>query len=110
MHKPLPHRPNIIADSVSAPRHILHRDDKSRSRIDLRKVGAHKYATDPSTEVTCCAYELTTTRCSFGFLAIQCRWNLLRPRAIRNGLSSRMAITLRPRSSDTSWRRGSAGH
>ena len=29
---------------------------ETRSRVDLRKVGAHRYAADPSTEVLCMAY------------------------------------------------------
>jgi DNA polymerase bacteriophage-type len=35
---------------------ILYRDFESRSTIDLTKVGAYRYATDPSTSVLCCAY------------------------------------------------------
>jgi hypothetical protein len=30
--------------------HTLHRDFETRSKVDLRKVGAHVYAADPSTE------------------------------------------------------------
>ena len=37
-------------------RHIIHRDFETRGRVDLRKIGAHKYAADPATEVICCAY------------------------------------------------------
>jgi DNA polymerase len=37
-------------------RRVLHQDFETRSRVDLRKVGAHRYAADPSTEVLCCAY------------------------------------------------------
>ena len=36
--------------------HVLHRDYETRSRAILKKVGTHRYATDPSTEVLCCAY------------------------------------------------------
>ena len=36
--------------------HVLHRDYETRSRVDLKKVGAAKYAADPSTEVLCVAY------------------------------------------------------
>lgn len=54
MHEPLPRR---SADAASAPRHVLHQDFETRSsRVDLRKVGVHRYAADPSTEVLCCAY------------------------------------------------------
>ena len=34
----------------------LHRDYETRSILDLRKVGAWKYATHPTTDVWCCAY------------------------------------------------------
>jgi DNA polymerase bacteriophage-type len=53
MHEPLPHR---SADTAPVSRHVLPRDFEARSRIGLRKAGAFKYATDPSTEVLCCAY------------------------------------------------------
>jgi DNA polymerase len=36
--------------------HVLHRDYETRGVLDLRKVGAHRYAADPRTEVLCCAY------------------------------------------------------
>src|SRR5262245_21993271 len=36
--------------------HVLHRDFETRSRLNLKKVGAHKYAADPSTEILCVAY------------------------------------------------------
>jgi DNA polymerase len=48
MHKPPPHRTAIT--------HVLHRDYETRSRVDLRKVGVHRYAADHSTEVLCVAY------------------------------------------------------
>lgn len=35
---------------------FLHRDYEVRSRLDLKRVGTHKYAADPSTEVLCCAF------------------------------------------------------
>ena len=47
MHEPLPHRSTI----AGTERHIFHRDIESLSRVDLRKVGADKYAADPSTDV-----------------------------------------------------------
>ena len=37
---------------------ILCRDYETRSPLDLRKVGAHKYAADPRTEVLCAAYAI----------------------------------------------------
>jgi DNA polymerase len=54
MHEPRPHR---SADTAPAPRHILHRDYETRSTLDLKKAGLHKYAADLRTEVL---------RCSFG--------------------------------------------
>jgi DNA polymerase len=51
MHEPLPRRTVVQADVTIT--HVLHRDYESRSRVDLGKVGTHKYAADPSTEVLC---------------------------------------------------------
>ena len=42
--------------AAPGPVHVLHRDYETRSRLDLKRVGAFKYAADPSTEVLCCAY------------------------------------------------------
>ena len=36
--------------------HVLHRDYETRSCTVLRIAGTFKYATDPTTEVLCCAY------------------------------------------------------
>ena len=46
----------VQAQQSTAPAHVLHRDYETRSRLDLKRVGAFKYAADPSTEVLCCAY------------------------------------------------------
>ena len=54
MHEPLPRRTAVQADVTLA--HVLHRDIETRSTVDLKKVGAAKYAADPSTEVLCVAY------------------------------------------------------
>ena len=54
MHEPLPHRTAVQTDVAVA--HILFRDIETRSKVSLKKVGAHKYAADPSTEVLCVAY------------------------------------------------------
>jgi DNA polymerase bacteriophage-type len=54
MHEP-PRRHTAVRANV-AIEHTLHRDYETRSRIDLRKVGAAVYAADPSTEVLCAAY------------------------------------------------------
>jgi DNA polymerase bacteriophage-type len=42
----------------SSRRHVLRRDYETRSQLDLRKVGAHKYAAHPGTDVLCCAYDV----------------------------------------------------
>jgi DNA polymerase bacteriophage-type len=40
---------------MNGARHILHHDLETRSRTDLKVVGAAKYAADPSTEILCLA-------------------------------------------------------
>jgi DNA polymerase len=35
---------------------VLHRDIETRGALDLRKVGAHRYAADQATEVLCVCY------------------------------------------------------
>ena len=54
MHERLPsyHAANQIADVT----HRYFHDIEARSRADLRKVGAHRYAADPSTEFLLMAY------------------------------------------------------
>jgi DNA polymerase bacteriophage-type len=47
---------NTTATETLVVQHVLRRDYETRSQLDLRKVGAHKYAAHPSTEVLCCAY------------------------------------------------------
>jgi DNA polymerase len=37
---------------------MIHIDFETRSKIDLKKCGAHKYAEDPSTEILCLAYKV----------------------------------------------------
>jgi DNA polymerase len=57
-----PHKPEItaaIAGAVAAGAqqvHVLHRDYETRSRVGLNQVGAHRYAADPSTEISCVAF------------------------------------------------------
>jgi DNA polymerase len=54
VHEPLPRR---AATPIGvAITHVLHRDFETRSRAILRKVGAHKYAADSTTEIICAAY------------------------------------------------------
>jgi DNA polymerase bacteriophage-type len=49
--------PQQFADVAAAPTvHVLHRDYETRSRVDLKTIGAQLYAADPSTEVLCCCY------------------------------------------------------
>ena len=38
------------------PWHVLHRDYETRGRVILKKVGTHRYAADPRTEILCVAY------------------------------------------------------
>src|SRR5258708_23472749 len=54
MPGPLPQRAAVQADVTIT--HVLHRDYETRSRGDLRKVGAHRYAADPSTQILCMAF------------------------------------------------------
>jgi DNA polymerase len=39
-----------------APAHVLFRDYETRGVLALGKVGVHRYAADPQTEVLCCAF------------------------------------------------------
>src|SRR5262245_54297709 len=52
--EPLPHRTTAHSDTTGA--HVLFRDIETRSTASLKKVGAHKYAADASTEVLCVAF------------------------------------------------------
>jgi DNA polymerase len=45
-----------LADAASTTVHVLHRDYETRSRVNLKIVGAQQYAADPTTEVLCCCY------------------------------------------------------
>jgi DNA polymerase len=42
--------------AIDRAAHVLHRDYETRSQATLKTVGTFKYATDPTTEVLCCAY------------------------------------------------------
>jgi DNA polymerase len=48
--------PQFAYTAAAATAHVLHRDYETRSQAILKVVGAQRYATDPSTEVLCCAY------------------------------------------------------
>lgn len=54
MHEPLPRRTAGQIDV--AIKHMLFRDIETQSKLSLKKVGAAKYATDPSTGVWCVAF------------------------------------------------------
>ena len=54
MHEPLPL--GSTAANTAAPWHVLHRDYETRGRVILKKVGTHRYAADPHTEILCVAY------------------------------------------------------
>jgi DNA polymerase len=60
MHEPLPlSLRTIIADTTDPVlRHVLHRDYETRGQLLLKRVGTHRYAADPSTEVLCCAFAI----------------------------------------------------
>lgn len=51
---------NSLARAKSPPPavRVLHRDVETRSCVDLKKIGAHKYARDPSTDILCVAYAI----------------------------------------------------
>jgi DNA polymerase bacteriophage-type len=53
VHEPLPRRTAVPGVAIT---HVLHRDFETRSRAILRKVGAYKYAADPTTEIVCAAF------------------------------------------------------
>jgi DNA polymerase len=53
-HEPLPDQTAVQVDV--AIQRKLHRDYETRSRVDLRKVGAAAYAADPATEIICVAF------------------------------------------------------
>ena len=67
-HEPTPDKATVQAE-VATPRK-LHRDIETRSKANLKKVGLHVYAADPSTEIICSLMPSTTVRCSAGFPAI----------------------------------------
>jgi DNA polymerase bacteriophage-type len=53
MLNPQPLEQATSAVPFAAPQdvHVLHRDYETRSKVSLKKVGIHRYVTDPSTEV-----------------------------------------------------------
>jgi DNA polymerase len=57
MLQPLPQSLITVLDA-SAELHVLHRDVETRSLANLKTVGAHQYAADPTTEILCVAYAI----------------------------------------------------
>jgi DNA polymerase bacteriophage-type len=54
---PAPHAlPELAAARDPSAPHTLHHDLETRSAVDLKAAGAHRYAADPTTEVLCIAY------------------------------------------------------
>ena len=47
---------DIVRRRDRCGQHVLHRDCETRSQLVLKSVGTHRYASDPSTTVICCAY------------------------------------------------------
>ena len=50
------HEITAAATSVTGAQHVLHRDYETRSQVNLKKVGAFRYAADKTTEILCAAY------------------------------------------------------
>ena len=46
----------VLPDTALRQQHILHRDYETRGQLLLKRVGTHRYAADPGTEVLCCAF------------------------------------------------------
>jgi DNA polymerase len=46
----------VVEPARDSGPHVLFRDYETRGLLTLNKVGAHRYAADPGTEVLCCAY------------------------------------------------------
>ena len=47
---------HVLPDTAPRRQHVLHRDYETRGQLLLKRVGNHRYAADPSTEVLCCAF------------------------------------------------------
>ena len=57
MHEPvLANTTSQLLGSTSPIIHVLHRDYEARSCVLTRVVGAHRFATHPSTEMQCCTF------------------------------------------------------
>ena len=72
--------------SVQAPqRRLLFRDVETRGVLDLRKVGAHRYAADTATDVLPSLMRATISACRSGNPTTRRRLNSSKRRAIRAG-------------------------
>jgi hypothetical protein len=47
---------HVLPDTALRQQHVLHRDYETRGQLLLKRVGTHRYAADPGTEVSCCAF------------------------------------------------------
>ena len=57
MHEPvLANTTSQLLGSTAPIIHVLHRDYEARSCVLIRVVGAHRFATHPSTEMQCCTF------------------------------------------------------
>src|SRR5215470_13823122 len=100
MHDFVQIRSNVLHPAASAPwqdtkLHVLHRDYETRSHPILKTVGTYKYATDPSTEVLCCAYAVDDEPVQLWTPGNRVPRSSSRRRPIRAGLFVPMARTLR---------------
>lgn len=65
--------------------HALHRDYETRSPVELKVVGAHRYAADPCTEIVCAAYAVDDGPVRLWLREIRYLRNLLKLHAIQIG-------------------------
>ena len=98
---------------VSTQRHpdvrFLHRDYEVRSRLDLKRVGTHKYAADPSTEVLCCAFAVDEQPIQLWIPPDRVPLEIVEVAANLKWSAVATVITSKQQSSGTSWRRALAG-
>ena len=79
----------------SMMQHVIHRDVETFGVLDLRVVGAHRYAADFRTDVYCTAYAVDDGPVQLWRPGDPVRRNSLRPPLIQTGLSP--PITMRSR-------------
>ena len=56
MHEPLPLHHVEIDGGAPPVQHLLRRDYETRSKLSIKTVGVHRYASHPSTEVVWIAF------------------------------------------------------